>query len=748
MSAAASSSSASAAATSNAAAAASSHSSPSILLVLGCTGAGKTKLSLDLCRRFRGEVVSADSIQVYAGLPIASNQLTKEEADGIVHHGLAVLPPHRAMHVHDFRRLARKLIAQIHARGNNAVIVGGTFYWMESILFKTLVSGAEDGEDTSEKDEQMRDEEAATSNRSAAAVEQQPFSMPDAAPLSLEQLQSFTAESIAALSTEHLAFACSILLARLPCAESAAASALLRHLSSALSASQFQQLLAVMPREDVRSVRFVSAILGPPPADSAAASSSTTAAASSSAASLSIVFPPPHLLELLTFVDPHTANRLHPNDGRKLQRALGIFVERAGQATMSELIAASGGKHGTGLQYRVQAVWLDCLPDILDARLDSRVDDMMARGLLAEVESMYLQLWRRQQQQAAGQVQEQQWTYHNELDPNCEVCAHVDSRDISLKLPSAAAVAADSATAAASSSSAATSAASSSSSYLGPTELLFDWERGIGQALGFKEFRPYFKLKFHAQPQAVAEGSQQQQQQQADDPSSKRRKTDSGVALDPIAAHEAALAQCLTTCVQSLKDRTRQYARVQNRWIRSRLWNGFVAAQPAADSAAASSSTSPSALSILRLDSSQAADPAAWADLIASPSIDVCARFLAGEPVDLSKYAHLTSGLPALPADSGASAASSVPSHLWVKRRCESCDALCNGPAEWDKHLTSKRHQRSTGSAAREEKKKLQMERQEEVRRQREEKKAAAAAAAAAAASSSQAASSNPGSMQ
>lgn len=733
MSSSAASSSASTAATSNVAASVSS--SPSILVVLGCTGAGKTKLSLDLCRRFRGEVVSADSIQVYAGLPIASNQLSKEEADGIVHHGLAVLPPHRAMHVHDFRRMAQRLIAQIHARGNTAVIVGGTFYWMESILFKTMVSGGAEGEEANEEKE--REEEAAVSSRASAAAVEPLFSMPDAAPLSLEQLQSLTAESIATLSTEHLAFACSILLARLPRAECPATSALLRHLSSTLSAAQFQQLLAAMPREDVRSVRFVSAILGQPAAEAAAASSSqAAAAASASAAPPSIAFPSPHLLELLTLIDPHTANRLHPNDGRKLQRALGIFVEQAGQSTMSQLIAASGGKHGTGLQYRVQAVWLDCLPDVLDARLDARVDEMMTRGLVAEAEAMYVRLWSRQQRQAAGQLQEEEWSYHNAVDPNCEVCAHVESRDISLKLPAAAA--SESALPAPS------AASASSSSYLGPTELLFDWERGIGQALGFKEFRPYFKLKFHT---LSVEADSLQQQQQTD-PANKRRKTASGVASDPVAAHEAALAQCLTSCVQSLKDRTRQYARVQNRWIRSRLWAPSVAAQPAAADAATppASSSSSSALSILRLDSSQADKPDAWASLITAPAIDVCTRFMAGEPVNLDQYAHLASGLPALPAASS-SAVSSVPTHLWTKRRCDSCDALCNGPAEWDKHLRSKRHQRSTGSAAREEKRKQQMDRQEEVRKQREDKKAAAASAAAAAAAASSSAS-DPNSMQ
>jgi hypothetical protein len=84
---------------------------PRVLLVLGCTGVGKTQLGLELGRRFGGELVSCDSIQVYAGLPIASNQCTVHEAEGVRQHAMAVVAPWRAMHVHGFRKAAKALVS-------------------------------------------------------------------------------------------------------------------------------------------------------------------------------------------------------------------------------------------------------------------------------------------------------------------------------------------------------------------------------------------------------------------------------------------------------------------------------------------------------------------------------------------------------------------------------------------------------------------------------------------------------------
>ena len=153
-------------------------------------------------------------------------------------------------------------------------------------------------------------------------------------------------------------------------------------------------------------------------------------------------------------------------------------------------------------------------------------------------------------------------------------------------------------------------------------------------------------------------------------------------------------------------------------------------------------------MSILRLDSSRAEDAAAWDAHVFSPALEVCQRFLKGQHVDLHAYTHLSAQLPALPISAPApaaaaiAAASAAPSSSaaavtttaaaasspWLKHHCASCDVMCNGSLEWEKHLTSKRHRTGSTRVAR---KQQQMERMEEVRKERELKKAAAAAAAA-----------------
>jgi tRNA A37 N6-isopentenylltransferase MiaA len=797
--------------------AASSTAPPSLFVVLGCTGAGKSALAVAVARRYNAEVLSADSIQVYAGLPLASNQLTAEEAQGVRHHMLAVLPPHRAMHVRQFRRAARALIADAFSRGRSVVVVGGTFYWVESILYKNIM-GMEEEEDGAAGDEDGAESDAegaeGTATASPAAAEgkagermqvehsqpsqpqpqshaeaQQPFTMPADAPLTLEALLSLTDASVPQLTLEHLAFACSVLLSRMeaPSAlapHAPAAAALLRHLSRGLSAQEFQQLLARMPPEDVRCARFVANILAPLSLDTqaaagAAVSSSASVAASAAAPSAGAgagagipaapMFPSAHVYELVVLVDPSVGQKLHPRDERKLRRALAIFVEQGGRATMSELIARTGGPRGrAGLQYRVQALWVDCAPAVLEARLDSRVDAMVRGGLLREAEGMYRHLWLRQQRLARGEAAEEPWEYRAELDADCAVCATVESRDVSLPPPPAAAASFATATAAAVSSAAASTAATpadgasaapsaASPEYLGPTELHMDWERGIGQALGLKEFRPYFKLKFHTLPEEFGKdgaSASVSASSSATPPRSKRQKTAAATAapLDPAAAaaaaRDAALQTCFDACVLSLKQRTRAYARVQLRWIKTRFWPGSVATLPdpaaaAADSAAPSAAPAPlddGALSILRLDASGAADAAVWEREVVAPALEVCDQFMSGRRVDLRPYAALSARLPALPAAASAAVSASAGAAVgvadgapvaWTKQRCEACDVVCNGPLEWSKHQSSKRHRTAS---TRTQRKQLQMERMEEVQRARLEKKEAAAAAAAAAA--------------
>ena len=96
-----------------------------VLTIVGPTGVGKTELSLQLARRFQGEIVSGDAIQVFRGLDIGSGKVTAAERAGIAHHHLDILDPKERISVADFQQSARRDIDQILSRGHLPMLVGG-----------------------------------------------------------------------------------------------------------------------------------------------------------------------------------------------------------------------------------------------------------------------------------------------------------------------------------------------------------------------------------------------------------------------------------------------------------------------------------------------------------------------------------------------------------------------------------------------------------------------------------------------
>lgn len=105
-----------------------------MLVVCGATASGKTKLAVDLAKQFDGEVVSADSMQIYKGMNIASAKPSKEEQDGIPHHMMDFLEPTMAFSVADYVEMARPIIADIHARKKLPIICGGTGLYINSLV--------------------------------------------------------------------------------------------------------------------------------------------------------------------------------------------------------------------------------------------------------------------------------------------------------------------------------------------------------------------------------------------------------------------------------------------------------------------------------------------------------------------------------------------------------------------------------------------------------------------------------------
>ena len=106
-----------------------------VLTIVGPTGVGKTELSLQLARRFQGEIVSGDAIQVFRGLDIGSGKVTAAERAGIAHHHLDILDPKERISVADFQQSARRDIDQILSRGHLPMLVGGTGLYIKAVLY-------------------------------------------------------------------------------------------------------------------------------------------------------------------------------------------------------------------------------------------------------------------------------------------------------------------------------------------------------------------------------------------------------------------------------------------------------------------------------------------------------------------------------------------------------------------------------------------------------------------------------------
>ncbi len=105
-----------------------------LLVICGPTCSGKTAAGVELCRVFDGEVISADSMQIYKGLRISTAKPTAEEMKGIPHHLMDFLPPDGSFSVADFARLASEKARDISSRGKLPVVVGGTGLYISSLI--------------------------------------------------------------------------------------------------------------------------------------------------------------------------------------------------------------------------------------------------------------------------------------------------------------------------------------------------------------------------------------------------------------------------------------------------------------------------------------------------------------------------------------------------------------------------------------------------------------------------------------
>ena len=105
-----------------------------IISVVGPTASGKTALSIEIAKRYNGEIISADSMQIYKGMDVATAKPTKEEIQGIVHHLIDNVNPENEYSVAQYVNDARNAIIDIDQRGKIPILVGGTGLYVNSLL--------------------------------------------------------------------------------------------------------------------------------------------------------------------------------------------------------------------------------------------------------------------------------------------------------------------------------------------------------------------------------------------------------------------------------------------------------------------------------------------------------------------------------------------------------------------------------------------------------------------------------------
>ncbi len=120
-----------------------------VIVIVGPTAVGKTKLSVELAKKLNGEVINADSTQVYKSLDIATAKATIEEQENIPHHLLDIKELEETYTVYDFQKEARKKIKEINDRGHLPILVGGTGFYIKAALYDYQFDDEEEKEDFS-----------------------------------------------------------------------------------------------------------------------------------------------------------------------------------------------------------------------------------------------------------------------------------------------------------------------------------------------------------------------------------------------------------------------------------------------------------------------------------------------------------------------------------------------------------------------------------------------------------------------
>ena len=125
-----------------------------IIILTGPTAVGKTKASIELAKKIGGEIISADSMQVYKYMDIGSAKIRSEEMQGVPHYLIDELEPDEEFHVVRFQEMAKQAMEKIYANGHIPIVVGGTGFYIQALLYD--IDFTESNEDSFYREELER----------------------------------------------------------------------------------------------------------------------------------------------------------------------------------------------------------------------------------------------------------------------------------------------------------------------------------------------------------------------------------------------------------------------------------------------------------------------------------------------------------------------------------------------------------------------------------------------------------------
>lgn len=332
-----------------------------IVVILGCTGTGKSKLSIEIGRRVGGEIISADSMQVYKGLDIITNKVTAEERAILPHYLLDFVEANDKFSVVEFKTIALDVIDDILKRQKIPIIVGGTNYYIESLLWDSLID---------EKNEfQVESEKIRSKFQKVENEERKEAGHARSLGTFVEEGGNIDTKSREDEKRQR---------------EDDDEDAIVESVKTSMKQTQREELSSLKGEAMKGRDSFEITSLAEQVTDT------------KSPAARSTVFPPSvdinsqdSLHHQLAKVDPVMAQKLHPNDTRKIKRSLQVY-EKSG-ISHSEHIALQHSQEGSSehsgpMRFKnVCVLWLQCEFETLDKRLDARVDQMIEQGLVNEL---------------------------------------------------------------------------------------------------------------------------------------------------------------------------------------------------------------------------------------------------------------------------------------------------------------------------------------------------------------------------